>query len=701
MTTAWPQALFAPRRVALVGASATPGKLGHLFMENLIAPQSGFRGEVVAVHPKLSEILGRPAYGSLASVPGGADLAVIVAPPGEVPAIMVDCATARVPVAVIISGGFAETGAGGRALEERVVASARAGKVRLIGPNCFGVISASAGLNASLGIGMPSRGGIALYTQSGAYGMAAFMRSQEDLIGFSRVVACGNKVDLDETDMLRAFGDDPETRVIAMLLESIGDGRRFFEAASEVAERKPIVVLKTGRGEAGRRAAASHTAALATDTAVTLAALRQAGIRVVEDGLTLLDLAAALDRQPPLAGTRIAVITNSGGTGVEIADLAEARGLQVPPLSEALQSKIRPMLPAYGSAINPIDVTTEWRRFPEMYGAGLAALLDSDEVDGVVPVLLQRSALMPEVADRVIAEVAAARARGSTKPVHVCWVGPEAAAENRRRLLAAGIPCHPWPARTAEVMSLTARAAPRTAPAAVGAPVARPPVAADDGWLPSGLAFELLAGAGFPVAAWRLARSRTEAIAAAEALGMPVVLKAERPGLIHKSDSGGVRLGLATPAAVGAAYDDVAARLGSTEALLQRQARPGVELVIGARRDANFGPVIMAGLGGIWIEALGDVALRLAPIGEAEALAMVAGLKGQPLLTGGRGRPAVDRPALARLIARLSVWVASAPWLEELDANPVIANADGLVMVDLRMRASAIQSTAGQRRAHH
>jgi len=685
---AWGAALFAPRRVALVGASATPGKLGHLFMQNLIAPQSGFGGEVVGVHPTLAEILGRPSYPSLAAVPGGADLAVIVAPPGEVPAIVADCAAARVPVAVVITGGFAEAGEAGRALEDRVVAAARAGGVRLIGPNCFGVISAAAGLNASLGMGMPARGGIALYTQSGAYGMAAFTRSQEDLIGFSRVVACGNKADLDEADILEAFGDDPETRVVAMLLESIGDGRRFFELARSIAPRKPIVVLKTGRGAAGRRAAASHTAALATDTAVTLAALRQAGVRVVEDGLTLLDLAAALDRQPPLRGRRVAVISNSGGTGVELADLLEAHGLEVPALSEPLQAAIRPVLPAYGSAVNPIDVTTEWRRFPEMYGASLAALLASEEVDAVVPVLLQRSALMGEVADRVVAEVAAARARGSRTPVHVCWVAPAAGEDNRRRLLAAGIPCHPWPARTADVLAATAAPAVHPARAAVRA-VARPPIAAEGGWLSSDLAFGLLAEAGLPVAAWRLVRSREEAVAAAEALGLPVVLKAEREGLVHKSDSGGVHLGLATAAAVGAAYDDVAGRLGATTALLQRQARRGVELVLGARRDTTFGPVVMAGLGGVWVEVLGDVALRLAPFDEGEALSMLDELKARALLAGHRGGPVVDRPALAALIARFSHWIAGAAWLEELDANPIIADADGFTVVDVRIRAAA------------
>jgi succinyl-CoA synthetase beta subunit len=256
-------------------------------------------------------------------------------------------------------------------------------------------------------------------------------------------------------------------------------------------------------------------------------------------------------------------------------------------------------------------------------------------------------------------------------------------------LLVAGIPCHAWPARTAYILALTAQAGGITAQVEASQSIARPPVADQGGWLPSDLAFNLLAEFGLPVAPWRLAMSRAEAITAAEALGLPVVLKAERAGLIHKSDSGGVRLGLATLAAVGEAYDDVAARLESPEVLLQRQARPGVELILGMHRDVDFGPVVMAGLGGIWVEALDDVALRLAPFNDAEALSMLDELKGRSLLMGCRGQPAVDLPALAHLIAELSKWIAGAPWLEELDANPVIANADGFIIVDVRMRASA------------
>lgn len=695
----WARALLEPRRVALVGASATPGKLGHLLLQNLRSSLAGFRGEVVPIHPNLDRIGDLPAFASLTSVSYPIDLAIIATPADSVPTVMEDCAAAGVPVAVVLTGGFAETGEDGAALQRRVSAIASAGGVRLIGPNCFGVIAPAQGLNASLAMGMPSEGGIALFTQSGAYGMAAFNRSREERIGFSSVVACGNKADLDECDFLEAFGDDPATRVIAMLVESIADGRRFFEIACEVTRKKPVIVLKTGRGAAGQRAAASHTAALATDTAITVAALRQAGIHVVEDGLTLLDLAAALDRQPPLAGRRVGIITNSGGTGVELADLLEARGLEVPILSEALQSSLRAIVPAHGSAANPIDVTTDWQRFGEMYGASLRALLASDEVDAVVPVLLQRSAMSSQVTERVIAEVEAARAAGSQKPVHVCWVALQEADGNRARLLDAGIACHAWPARTAQMLALTTMP-PAARMSRADTEITRPSgVPVQGGWLGSAQVFNLLDDAGVPVARWALAGSREQAITAAERLGARVVMKAERPDLIHKSDAGGVAVGLDTPERVAAAYDDMARRLGTTDVLVQEQASAGLELFVGARRDKSFGPMVMVGLGGIWVEALKDVALRLAPVDAAGAYAMLEELKGYALLAGSRGHPGADIDALSELVARLSAFIAAADWVEEMDINPVIANADGLVAVDARVKARPLEATFGSERS--
>lgn len=676
----WGIAAFTPQRVALVGASAEAGKAGRLFFDNL---RAGFAGEIVPIHPKASDILGHKAFPSLSATPP-VDLAVIVTPAESIPGIIMDCGRANVPVAVIVTGGFAETGAAGAALETEVVAAGKSGGVRLIGPNCFGLINVQAKLNASMAMGLPASGGVSLFTQSGSYGMAAFSRSQEGAIGFAKVLAAGNKADISEVDAVRFFGDDPATRVIALVLESLGDGAAFVAALRQV--EKPVVILKTGRSQAGKRAAASHTAAMAQDFAVTRAVLRQAGAIMVEDGLALFDVAAALDRQPRMRGNRVAIISNSGGVGVELADLLEAEGLAVPALSPALREKIARHLPAHGSAANPVDVTTAWARFPAMYGESLKALLASDEVDAVVPVLLQRSALDSGVADAVIAQ-----AQGSGKPVHVCWVAPVEGEPIRQRLQAAGLPCHDWPARAARVLA-QCRAMSVEAPPQLGPPLPIPRDIPADGWLEPEQLFQMLAAWGLPVAPWRIAGDAATAVAAAAQLGYPIVIKAIRPGLVHKTEAGAVRLGLADAAAVGSAFNAFTATLGPGSALVQAQAARGVELVLGSVRDPSFGPILLCGLGGIWMEALNDVVMRLAPISQAEAIRAFGELRGRKMLDGLRGGASVDVAALAALVSNLSACIARAPWCAELDLNPLFASGGHFTIVDARMRVEAARA---------
>lgn len=680
----WGAAAFEPRRVALVGASAEAGKAGRLLLDNLLA--SG-QHEIVPIHPSAGDIGGHAAYPSVAAAPGAIDLAVIVTPAATTPQVIADCALAGVPVALILSGGFKETGLAGAAIEAEVLRAARAGSdsggVRIIGPNCFGLIDVQRGLNASLAMGLPRAGGVSLFTQSGSYGMAAFSRSQDGAIGFAKVLAAGNKADVSEVDAIRYFGADPATRVIALVLESIADGPALVAALREVTPFKPVVILKTGRGTAGKRAAASHTAALAQDFAVAQAVLRQAGAVLVDDGLSLFDVAAALDRQPPLRGRRVAIISNSGGTGVELADLLEAQGLEVPALSASLQRHIAAHLPAHGSAANPVDVTTDWKRFGTMYRESLRALLASDEIDAVVPVLLQRSALDEAVVAAVIDESAAASA--AAKPVHVCWVAPTQGDTLRRRLQEAGLPCHEWAARTARVLAHCRITAPDPC-LAVGDPFPCPSDVPADGWLAPDALYALLDAWGLPMAPWRLADDSDAAVAAAMALGYPAVLKAVRPGLVHKTEVGAVRLGLADAAAVRNAFASLAASLGPGPVLVQAQVIRGVELMLGAVRDATFGPLVVCGLGGIWTEALSDVALRLAPIAPSGALQALTELRGSPLLDGLRGAPGVDREALAALISTLSIAVARAPWCVELDLNPLIASGNRFTIVDARMR---------------
>jgi acetyltransferase len=541
-----------------------------------------------------------------------------------------------------------------------------------------------------MAMGMPELGGVSLFTQSGSYGMAAFSRSKEGAIGFAKVLSAGNKADVNEVDAVRYFGEDPDTRVIALVLESLADGPGLVSALRHVTPVKPVVILKTGRSRAGQRAAASHTAALAQDFAITRAVLQQAGAILVDDGLTLFDVAAALDRQPPLRGRRVAIISNSGGTGVELADLCEGAGLEVPALTPELSKEIAAHLPPHGSAANPIDVTTAWQRFPEMYGRSVGALLESDEVDAVVPVLLQRSALDERVIQAVIDQAQSAKARGVIKPVHVCWAAPREGEDLRQRLLASGVPCHEWAARTVRVLAHCRATGPDTPPD-VGPSWSAPAGVSEDGWLEPDVLFPLLASWGLPLAPWQLVVDASAAVEAASAMGYPVVLKAVRKNLVHKTEAGAVRLGLSDADAVTHAFAELVRRLGPGPALLQRQADRGLELMLGAVRDPTFGAVLVSGLGGIWTELLSDVSLRMCPIAADEAELALAELRGSAVLDGSRGGKPVDRRGLAELMSKVSRCIARAPWCRELDLNPVIANGDRFVIVDARMRVERLK----------
>lgn len=677
----WGRAAFDAKRIALIGASEGEGKAGRLLMGNLAGI---FQGELYPIHPSRNKILGYKAFPAVTETPERCDLAVIVAPPPAVEKIIDQCVEAQVSVAVILTGGFAESGREGAAIERRISAKAKETGLRIVGPNCFGVINTANALNASLGMGVPQAGGVSLVTQSGSYGMAVFNRSQQGDLGIAKVLALGNKCDVDEIDALAYLGGDPETCVIAMLLESINNGREFCRVAADVTARKPLVILKTGRSSDAARAAASHTAALANDYSVVQAALKQAGATLVDDGLSLLDVSAALSLQAPIRGGRAAIITNSGGTGVELTDLLVDHGMSVPALSTALQTRLATEVSALGSTQNPIDVTTDWARFADGYAHCVRHLLESDEVDVVVPVLLQRSALIPEVTERIVNVVREARTLGNTKPVHVCWVAGPNAEQNRTKLIAAGISCHPWPAHTASIIAHSR--APTAASSIGGVQRALPRPSAPAGWLDPASSFSLLSEAGLPVVPFKVVENSTDAIEAAVELGWPVVVKAIRESVQHKSDVGAVRTDLTTPEVVAAALAEMQNRLGPGPFLIQAQVQRGTELIIGAVRDPSFGAVIVLGIGGVFVEILADRALRLAPLEHTDAEAMLTELRAQALLDGFRGAAPIDRNALCELLVTTARWVAAAPWLAELDINPVIANAGGLHIVDALVR---------------
>ncbi|MPZ67581.1 MAG: CoA-binding protein [Pseudonocardiaceae bacterium] len=677
-------AVFAPRRVALVGASDKPGSLGELFWRNL----SDFPGDVVPVTSSTATVNGTRAYPSLTDVDGALDLAVVVVRAEAVPAVVRDAGVARVPAVLVISGGFAETGPAGEELQAELLAAARAGGVRVIGPNCFGVQNCDLPLNASMATGLPpGGGGITLATQSGSYGMAVHTLAVDERMRFAKVYAMGNKVDVGDAELLDHLVDDPASRTLCFFLESLPDGREFCAAAGAAARAgKPVIVARTGRSAAGVRAAASHTAALAGTEWIWRAALGRSGVLLARSGLEMLDAARALDTQPPPRGRRVAIITNSGGIGVELADLLADEDLTVPELSPGLQDELRPLLPTFASAANPVDVTPVWRRFAELYPMLVERLARSGEVDAVVPVLLQRAATDESVAGGLVDAVARLRADGVAVPVHVCWVAPRSARGTADLLQQAGIPCFEWPERTARALGHAAQFG-------TARPLASPPevVPAAES-LPSGLADPdaaagVLRAAGVPLVDFAVCSDADAAAAAGERLGYPVVAKVVSAELVHKSDAGGVRLGLADAEALRAAAEEVLALAADARVLVARQLA-GTEVVVGGLRDAQFGPCVMVGLGGVLVEVLGDVAFALAPLGLADARRLIQGLCGFPVLAGARGGHLVDVDALAEVVCAVGDLMAARPEVAELDLNPVLATPSGAVTVDWRLRVA-------------
>ncbi len=693
-------AVFTPRRVALVGASDRAGSVGRLLWDNL----AGFPGEVVPVGPA-GHVGGQVTYPTLRDVPGEVDLAVVATPAATVPGIVRDAADKGVAAVVVLSAGFAETGGEGAQLQDETLAAARAGGVRLVGPNCFGVQNADLPLNASIAAGAPrGGGGVTIVTQSGSYGMAVHALGQDEGLRVAKVLAAGNKADITDAELLAYLRQDPDTSVICLLLESITDARGFFTEACLTTPRKPVVAAVGGRSSAGQRAATSHTAALASDDAVRDAALRQAGVVRVRTGLQVLDAARALSSQPVPRGPRVAVVTNSGGTGVELTDLLADEGLVVPELSEPLQKELRAIMPGYASARNPVDMTPAWKLFTTVYPGAIELLARSGEVDVVVPVLLQRSA-SAGVAAAVRDAVARLRADSVPVPVYVCWVAPRAADEHARVLHEAGVPCFPWPERTAQVVGVAVRCGAGLRPAdeppgtqdqsprdETGAPAPLPagapaplPAAGPNGFLPAQAARDLLVATGIPVIETVRCRSAASAAAAADHFGYPVVAKVDHPDLVHKSDAGGVRLGLGSGAEVTEAAAELLGLAEGAGVLVQHQ-HQGVELLVGGVRDPEFGAMVVAGFGGVLVETQRDVRLAVAPVDVQQARAMLASLRGAAIFRGLRGSPPVHLGFVAEIIVAIGDLMVAHPQITELDLNPVLAGPDGCVAVDWRIR---------------
>jgi acetate---CoA ligase (ADP-forming) len=666
--------LFAPASVAVLGVSRNPAKLGYRLLENLKA--GGYAGRIHPVNPGGEPILGLATLPAIDALPQGVDLALVSLPAPAVPAAVAALAALEVGAAVILSSGFGEVDDGGRQTQREVLARARAAGMRLVGPNCMGVYSAPARLNGTYFWDLPAiEGGIGVVSQSGAYGGLIFRHLGGRGLGVRHFLSIGNQADVDVAEVIDYFAGDPSTTVIACFVEALRDGPRFVEAARRATADKPLVVLKGGRSDAGRRAAGSHTGALAGTYDVYRAGFRRAGAVLAEDTEEFFDAieALAISTAPRPSSPAIAVITVSGGPSVVAADSAEHAGLSLPALGDDARAALRALLPPFAAVGNPVDLTPQVS--PDRIAPAVRLVFEQVEVAGVVAVDVGLD--VPEFADAI---VAASDATG--KPAVAFTADAPGIAE---RLRAGGVPVLSGPERAVRAWRALWRArapgATRLAPVAP-AEIARMLAEAAAGPLPYALARRALEAHGVVFCRERIATTEDEAVAAAETIGYPVVVKADAPDLLHKTEAGAVRLDVRDAGAVREAFRDARSRLGAPRVVVQERVADGVELLLGARRDPVFGPVVVVGTGGILAEAICDVSLALAPVGADEARAMLHEGVRSRLLAGVRGRPACDEAPLIDAIMAIGDLVASAPRLIELDVNPVIATGGRAVAVD-------------------
>jgi acetyltransferase len=697
------QPLLAPYGVALVGATERQGALGRIVWRNLVDAQP--RGPVYPVNRKHGEVFGRRAYARLGELPAKVDLAVIVTPARTVPQIVREAGAAGIRAAVVLSSGFAETGAAGRQLQDELSGAARAANVRLLGPNCIGLMRTDAGVNATFARGNALPGPLALVSQSGAICGAILDWATRAGIGFSSMVSLGGAADVDFGEVLDFLVGDTATQAILLYVEGVHDARRFVSAVRAASRVKPVIALKVGRYMSGSRAASSHTGALVGADPVFEAALARAGAVRVRTYTQLFAAARALAGGVLPAGERLAIVTNGGGPGVVAADSAAENGIALASLSQATISGLDGELPPQWSRGNPIDIIGDAP--PERFAAAVRAALADPGVDALLVMYSPVAVTEPEAAARAVAQAG----RERTKPLFAAWLGDIDQSESRRALDDAGIPNFYTPENAVEAFSFLAayrrnRAQLMEVPAAVGTGDAPAPdlagaIAIRDAVLAEGrgLLTELesrllLTAFGVPVPRSEVVSSRDQAVAVARDIGFPVALKIHSRDISHKSDVGGVRLNLQNEAMVASAFDDMMRHVRELRpqaridgAVVQPMLRfaHAREVLVGVARDAVFGPVLSFGAGGVAVEAVRDTAVALPPLNAALARELMARTRVFRLLGAYRAVPAADLEALAALLAAVSRMVSLLPWLQEMDLNPVLAHPGGAVVADARV----------------
>ena len=690
--------ILRPRAIAVIGASRMSDTIGHQIFANLL--RYGFTGAAYPVNPNATSIQSVRAYRDVGALPERPDLAIVVVPKDRVLGVVQGCGQAGIPGLVVISAGFREVGGPGIDRERRLVDIVRQYGMRMVGPNCMGVLNTdpAVSMNATFAPAMPPHGRAAFVSQSGALGVSVLDHAAEYGIGISQFVSVGNKPDVSGNDLLEQWEHDPSVGVILMYVESFGNPKRFLDLASRITRVKPIIAVKSGRSKVGARAASSHTGALAASDVAVDALLTQAGVLRAGSIEELFDMAMAFTGRSLPRSSRTAIVTNSGGPGILAADALEGRGLELVELQPATVAKIRPLFPEEASIRNPLDMIAS--ATPAHYRTALDAVLCDSNVDSALAVFVPPLGVRQEdVAESIVA----AAARHEQKPVLAVLMGSAGLPQGRAELHQAGIPAYVFPESAARGLAALRRQREWMA----RPPLSPPPVRVDleraaralwrggtgaGGKLGEFEALELVAAYGIATVPTRLVAGPEEAAQAAAELGCPVAVKVVSPDLVHKTDVGGVRLGVGSPveaATVAAELLDAVTRAAPDAhlagLLVQQMISRGRETIVGISRDAAFGPILMFGLGGIYVEALRDVVFRIAPIHALDAHDMVHGIRGLSLLQGVRGAAPVDFGALADVLLGLSQLAMDHPEIQELDVNPLLAFPGGVCAVDARV----------------
>jgi acetyl coenzyme A synthetase (ADP forming)-like protein len=706
-TTASLRPFFQPSSIAIVGVSRNPANIGTRILKAVVS--AGFKGPVYPVNPNAELVQSLKAYASIRDLPEAADLAVIAVPAAAVEAVIDDCAARGVRAAIVISAGFAELGGTGRERQLRLLEKVRGYGMRMVGPNCLGLMNTDprAPLNASFAPEFPPAGNVAFCSQSGALGLAIIAQTRARRLGISYFISVGNKADVSGNDLLQYWEEDNRTAVILLYLESFGNARRFARIAKRVGRRKPIIAVKAGRSGAGRRAAGSHTAALAADDVAVEALFHQTGVIRANTVGEMFDLAMVSSTQPLPKGKRVAILTNAGGLGILCADACEANGLTVQELSAETRKQLQQFLPATASLANPVDMIAS--ATADHFHNAAAILITAAEVDALIALTIDVGITDANAIARAVENgVRAARHKHNlAKPVLTCFIGaagpldgdasggtelpnfsdPESAARTLGKLAVYA----EWRERPEgtipefdDLRLDEARSACDTALRANG-----------PGWLSGGETREILKAFSMPIAPGAICRTADQAASAARQIGFPVALKLTSRTIVHKTEFDAVRLGLTDEAAVRQAFDSVcqsldrAGKLAEIDGVLvQPMISGGVELMIGVTQDPLFGPLIGFGLGGIHVEILKDVSFRVTPITDIDAAEMVRSIRGYRLLQGYRGHPPADIHAVEDLLLRVARLVEELPQITELDLNPIIVfpPGRGCQIVDARLR---------------